>query len=105
MDIDKDKQAFAFAPPNNLMPMDTRGRNLGYKIQAEIPFSTLDTLRAGNEYHSNKINDWWSPVKTNIPGAGPPLYMMAPETFTNINNGERERIRTFVEWEAKWSHE
>ena len=41
MDIGADKQAFAFAPPNNYMPMDTRGSNLGYKIQAEIPFSTM----------------------------------------------------------------
>ena len=105
MDIGKDKQAFAFAPPNNLMPMDTRGTNLGYKIQAEIPFSTHDTLRVGNEYIRNTINDWWSPVNPFVPGAKPPLYMMAPETFTNINNGERERIGTFAEWEAVWSPE
>jgi iron complex outermembrane receptor protein len=105
MDIGQDKQAYAFPPPNNLMPMDTRGTNLGYKIQAEIPFSTRDTLRVGNEYHRNTINDWWSPVNPNIPGAKPPLYMMAPETYSNINNGERERIGTFAEWEANWSPE
>jgi len=31
--------------------------------------------------------------------------MMAPETFTNINNGERGRVGTFAEWEANWSPE
>ena len=103
MNIGQDKQAFASAPPNNLMPMDTRGRNLGYKIQAEIPLSTQDTLRVGNEYIGNTISDWWSPVNTNVAGAKPPLYMMAPETFTNINNGARDRIGTFAEWEANWT--
>jgi iron complex outermembrane receptor protein len=105
MDIGQDKQAFAFAPPNNLMPMDTRGTNLGYKIQAEIPFSTRDTVRVGNEYIRNTLNDWWSPVNPKVAGAKPPLYMMAPETFTNINNGERGRVGTFAEWEANWSPE
>ncbi len=104
MNIGQDKQAFAFAPPNNLMPMDTRGRNLGYKIQAEIPLSTQDTLRVGNEYIGNTISDWWSPVNTNVAGVKPAsLYMMAPETFTNINNGARDRIGTFAEWEANWT--
>ena len=101
MNIGQDKQAFAFAPPNNLMPMDTSGRNLGYKIQAEIPLSTQDTLRVGNEYIGNTINDWWSSVP-NVPGAIP-RFMMAPETFTNINNGARDRIGTFAEWESNWT--
>ncbi len=101
MNIGQDKQAFAFAPPNNLMPMDTSGRNLGYKIQAEIPLSTQDTLRVGNEYIGNTINDWWSSVP-NVPGANP-RFMMAPETFTNINNGARDRIGTFAEWESNWT--
>ncbi len=107
MDIGADKQFDAFAPPNNLMPMDTRGRNLGYKIQAEIPLSKRDTLRVGNEYIGNTINDWWSPVHTNTTGPVPAgmYWMMAPETFTNLHNGERDRIGTFAEWEAKWSPE
>ena len=106
MDIGQDKQAFAMAPPNNQMPMDTTGTNLGYKIQAEIPFSSRDTLRVGNEYIRNTLNDWWSPVNTNIAAPKPAsLYMMAPETFTNINNGVRDRVGTFGEWEAKWSQQ
>jgi iron complex outermembrane receptor protein len=106
MNIGKDKQAMAIAPPNNLMPMETRGRNLGYKIQAEIPFSTRDTLRVGNEYHNNRINDFWPPVHTNTTPPVPAnmmYWMMAPETYININNGERIRIGTFAEWEANWS--
>lgn len=107
MDIGEDKQKLAFAPPNNLMPMETRGRNLGYKIQAEIPLSKRDTLRVGNEYIHNRLNDWWPPVHTNTKGPTPAgmYWMMAPKDYININNGERERIGTFAEWEADWSPE
>lgn len=105
MDIGKDKQKFAFAPPNNVMPMETEGRDLGYKIQAEIPIREHDTFRVGNEYYSHTLDDWWPPVNTNVPGAKPPLYMMAPEAFYNIHDGERDRIGTFAEWEANWTPE
>ncbi len=105
MNIGEDKQKQAFAPPNNLMPMETRGRNLGYKIQAEIPLSKRDTLRVGNEYHHSRINDYWPPVHTNTTGPVPAgmYWMMAPKNYLNINKGERERIGTFAEWEADWS--
>lgn len=29
--------------------------------------------------------------------------MMAPETYININNGERDRVGFFGEWEAQWN--
>lgn len=85
------------------MPMDVRGRNLGYKIQAEIPFGQRDTFRVGNELHINKINEWWSPV---APFAGAPVTAvggMWPNSFINLNNAERDRVGTFAEWEANWS--
>lgn len=118
MDIAADKQKLAFAPPNNLMPMETSGRNLGYKVQVEIPLNNRDTLRVGNEYHHSRINDYWPPVHTNttrpmmpgmMPGMGNMMsamyWMMAPENYLNIYNGERERIGTFAEWAANWSPE
>jgi len=114
MDIGQDKHkqfldgtvsGGTFAPPNDQMPMETRGRNLGYKIQAEIPFSERDTFRIGNEYHNNRLNDFWPAVHSNLTGPTPPgaYWMMAPQTYININNGERERIGTFGEWEAQWN--
>ncbi|MGZ5050249.1 MAG: TonB-dependent receptor plug domain-containing protein [Methylobacter sp.] len=95
----------SFAPPNDRMPMETRGRNLGYKVQAEIPFNERDTFRIGNEFHSNRIDDFWPPVHTNLTGPTPAgaYWMMAPQTFLNINNGERDRVGFFGEWEANWS--
>jgi len=118
MDIGEDKHnryldgtasGGAFAPPNDRMPMETRGRNLGYKIQAEIPFSKRDTFRVGNEYHNNRIDDYWPPVHTsttiaaNNTDSRSAFWMMAPENYININNGERERIGFFGEWEANWT--
>lgn len=102
----------SFAPPNDYMPMESRGRNLGYKIQAEIPFTERDTFKIGNEFHSNRINDFWPAVhnNTSIPASQPAnaraaYWMMAPENFINLNNAERDRVGFFGEWEAKWSPE
>ena len=102
---------------NRYMPMETRGRNLGYKIMAELPFNERDTVRVGNEFHSQRLNDFWPPVHTNttVPTSGLSMmdsmmgsmmyFMMAPETFYNIHDGTRDRVGTFAEWEANWSPE
>jgi iron complex outermembrane receptor protein len=118
MDIGQDKHnqfldgsasGGGFAPPNDQMPMETRGRNLGYKIMAEIPFSDRDTFRIGNEYHSNRIRDFWPAVHTDTTIAAnnndprTAFWMMAPESYININNGERDRVGFFGEWEANWN--
>lgn len=78
------------------MPMETRGRNFGYKILAEIPFGKQHTFRFGNEYHSSLINDFWPPTSSFI-------SMMGPDTFYNLNNATRDRLGTFAEWELNWS--
>ncbi len=99
MDIESDK--FYSNNPNRAltmkMPMETRGKNLGYKVQAELPINQRDTVRVGNEFHSNQINDFWPPV---IGSMG-----MAPNTFINLNNASRDRLGTFAEWEANWNSE
>lgn len=98
MDIEADKQP---APNGRVikMPMETRGRNLGYKLMAEIPFSNDEHLfRFGNEFHSNRIRDYW-------PASPTPTPMMTPNTFINVNNGERDRVGFFGEWEGNWTSE
>jgi iron complex outermembrane receptor protein len=77
------------------MPMNTDGENFGYSLKAEIPLNERDTLRIGNEFNRFNLDDWWPPVAGSM--------MMGPGTFQNINNGHRERIGTFVEWEARWA--
>lgn len=86
---------FLFDKQPSAMPMNTSGTDYGYSIKAEIPLTQTDLIRIGNEFHGNHLNDWWPP----IPGS----MMMGPNTYWNINGGQRDRVGTFAEWEAKWS--
>lgn len=76
------------------MPMDTDSSDIGYSVKATIEASRQDLVRVGNEVSVNRLNDWWDPV----PGS----MMMGPNTFISINNGQRDRIGTFAEWEHHW---
>jgi iron complex outermembrane receptor protein len=90
MDILRDKL------PGVEMPMFTRGGNIGYLVEAEIPLSARDTLRFGHEFRRFTLNDWWTPT-SNVVGT------LGPNTLLNVNNGRRNRFGTWAEWEARRS--
>ncbi|OGS97206.1 MAG: TonB-dependent receptor [Gallionellales bacterium RIFCSPLOWO2_02_FULL_57_47] len=75
------------------MPMDTEGKTTGTLVKADILLSERDILRVGGEVQNYTLNDWWDPS-----GGG-----MWPNTFWNINNGKRDRLAFFGEWEARWN--
>ncbi|MCW9012152.1 MAG: TonB-dependent receptor [Gammaproteobacteria bacterium] len=75
------------------MPMDTQGDNSGVVVKGELSLSANDLLRVGGEVQQYQLDDWWDPS-----GKG-----MWPNTFWNINNGERDRVALFGEWEAQWN--
>ncbi|MDP2380849.1 MAG: TonB-dependent receptor, partial [Pseudohongiella sp.] len=77
------------------MPMDTEGKTTGVNVKGDINLSPRDTLRVGAEYQRYRLDDYWV--------ASPPSPMMSPNTFWNINNGQRDRYDVFAEWEAKWN--
>jgi iron complex outermembrane receptor protein len=77
------------------MPMNTDGKNTGLALKAEIIGSDRDLFRVGSEYQHYRLSDWWAPVDHSP--------MMSPNTFWNINNGQRDRFDVFGEWEAAWS--
>lgn len=77
------------------MPMDTEGINTGAVVKAEIQASNRDTYRVGAEIQRYRLNDWWSPS-----GGG-----MAPDTFWNIKDGQRNRLDVFGELESRWSEQ
>ena len=77
------------------MPMDTEGVNDGVVVKADIDLSAGELLRVGIETQQYRLDDWWE-----ASGKG-----MAPNTFWNINNGERDRLAVFGEWEAQWSQQ
>lgn len=93
MNFGDDKQFTYGTAPG--MPMDTEGKNTGALVKADIQLSERDIFRAGSEYQRYRLNDWWLPSGT----AG----MMFPNTFWNINNGQRDRFDVFGEWEARWN--
>ncbi|HVT97541.1 MAG TPA: TonB-dependent receptor [Acidobacteriaceae bacterium] len=78
------------------MPMNTHGRDLGYLVRYETALSARHTVRAGNELHRLRLDDWWPPVAGMAP-------MMGPNTFININNGRRTRLGTYAEIFSRWN--
>lgn len=92
MNFLNDKQFWYGTAPG--MPMDTEGINTGALAKASINLTEGQTLRAGAEYQRYRLNDWWSPSGTGG---------MAPNTFTNINDGQRDRAALFAELETQWN--
>ncbi|MDP1522125.1 MAG: TonB-dependent receptor [Methylotenera sp.] len=77
------------------MPMYSEGKTTGASIKVDIKLTQQDVLRLGTELQQYRLDDWWTPS-----GA-----MMFPGTFTNINNGERDRTALFAEWEKRLSRQ
>ena len=94
MNFGEDKQ-FLYGPANNVpgMPMDTEGKTTGVRVKGDITLSERDTLRAGAEAQQYSLDDWWLPS-----GGG-----MAPNTFWNMRDGQRDRFDVFGEWESRWN--
>jgi iron complex outermembrane receptor protein len=94
MNFGEDKQ-FWYSAANNVpgMPMDTEGKTTGLQVKGDIALSARDTLRVGAELQNYRLDDWWLPS-----GGG-----MAPNTFWNIRDGQRDRADVYGEWEARWN--
>ena len=75
------------------MPMNAEGHNLGFNVKADILFSQKDLVTIGSEFQRYRLDDWWTQS-----GTGP----MSPNTFQNINNGERDRFDVYAEWLKSW---
>ena len=88
MDVGPDRFSFGTG-----MPMHTRARTRGASARANIVLSERDTLRTGVEYQYHSLYDSWPPVG----GA------MGPNTFWNVDFGQRRKIDAFAEWEARWN--
>lgn len=76
------------------MPMETEGKNTGVSLKTEVILNARDLLRLGGDLQKYRLDDFWE-------ASGG--MMMAPDTFWNINNGERDRYAVFAEWEAAWN--
>lgn len=92
---------FWYGPTGSVpgMPMETRGSNTGAIVKGDIKLGDHDTLAIGAEYQRYRLDDYW---RASPPGLTLPT-MMGPNTFLNINNGQRDRYDVFAEWDAQWS--
>ncbi|MGZ8246413.1 TonB-dependent receptor [Methylomagnum sp.] len=72
------------------MPMKSDGSDLGYRLRAHVFLDESHTLHVGNEFFRQTLDDWW-PGEKNY-----------PLDFISVNNGFRNRMGTFVEWQADW---
>ncbi|MBT3812624.1 MAG: TonB-dependent receptor [Gammaproteobacteria bacterium] len=91
MDYLPDRDATIF------MPMETRGKNYGYKLQFELPSDEDDNIfHFGSEFHGSVINDYW-PATSTVPS------MMGPNEFINLNDATRNRFGVYAEWEKSWT--
>ncbi|NOT15176.1 MAG: TonB-dependent receptor plug domain-containing protein [Methylotenera sp.] len=81
------------------MPMDTEGKTSGLHLQGDINLSQRDTLRIGAEYQRYRLDDYWRASPAGLMMA----TMMGPNTFWNVNNGERDKYDVFAEWDAQWN--
>ena len=106
MDFGKDKKFYYGTAPNIApgMPMFTKSKTEGARINADIEMSKRDLLRIGAEAQLYRLDDWWPPSPSVLQG-GVTFSGMAPNTFWNINGGKRDRYGVFSEWEARWNPE
>jgi iron complex outermembrane recepter protein len=80
--------------PGMNMPMETKGTNVGYSVQADFVLSARNTVRFGSQFHRFLLDDWWPPVSTAVGSMG-------PDTLWNVHDGVRDRIGNYFEWETK----
>jgi iron complex outermembrane receptor protein len=73
------------------MPMYTDSTNNGVTVVGEVNLTERDLLRVGGLYQRFRLDDWW-------PASGGGMW---PNTFLNINGGQRDRTALFAEWEGR----
>lgn len=75
------------------MPMDTEAKTWGATAKANVLLSQRHQLRAGLESLYHTLYDFWPPVGGT----------MGPNTFWNVDFGQRLRFDAYAEWEARWA--
>ncbi len=78
------------------MPMETEGTSLGLAVDIDYQLSAEQILRYGVELQRYQLDDWWE-------ASGG--MMMAPDTFWNIRNGQRDRDAVFAELQSRHSQQ
>ena len=76
-----------------MMPMRTDSQDISTQLKWRISLNENSSLLLGQEYYNYRIDDWWPAIEGSA--------MMGPNDYVNINNGKRERIALFAEYESQ----
>ena len=77
------------------MPMNTQANTSGVSVQGNWVQENGDIVRIGLEASNYRLDDWW-------PAVG---GTMGPDTFWNVDFGQRDKVDTFIEHDAQISSE
>jgi len=92
MNFSEDKQFWYMGAAG--MPMNTEARDIGGKVEVALTPSQRDTVKIGTEFQRYHLDDWWPPSGTKG---------MSPETFWNLNDGRRDRLDLYAQWQRQWT--
>lgn len=94
MDFGDDKK-YAYTNTGTGMPMNTESNLYGISSVLTRDISEMQVLKTGIDLQQYTLDDWW-PASGTTGG-------MQPNTFWNINNGQRDRYGVFAELQSQHS--
>ncbi|ASM49258.1 iron complex outermembrane recepter protein [Pseudoalteromonas espejiana DSM 9414] len=89
----KHEMGFFSKEKTGMMPMKTDSQDISTQLKWRITLDKNSSLLLGQEYYHYRIDDWWPAIEGSA--------MMGPNDYVNINNGKRERIALFAEYESQ----
>jgi len=89
----KHEMGFFSKEKTGMMPMQTDSQDISTQLKWRITLDKNSSLLLGQEYYNYRIDDWWPAIEGST--------MMGPNDYVNINNGKRERIALFAEYESQ----
>lgn len=89
----KHEMGFFSKEKTGMMPMKTDAKDISTQLKWRLTLDKNSSLLLGQEYYNYRIEDWWPAIEGST--------MMGPNDYININNGKRERIALFAEYESQ----
>ena len=89
----KHEMGFFSEEKTGMMPMKTDAQDISTQLKWRIALDKNSSILLGQEYYNYSVDDWWPGIEGST--------MMGPNDYVNINNGKRERIAAFAEFESQ----
>ncbi|MBH0042723.1 MULTISPECIES: TonB-dependent receptor [unclassified Pseudoalteromonas] len=89
----KHEMGFFSEEKTGMMRMKTDAQDISTQLKWRIALDKNSSILLGQEYYNYSIDDWWPGIEGST--------MMGPDNYVNVNNGKRERIAAFAEFESQ----